>query len=111
MKLLKLLAISGILSLGSQLQAAKYSDYDFKQERMLLASDGIYAISSFDSQDVVSAYTHHGAFLWHRNFNSKILSWEIAGNSVFVFSKSRSGQSTYLTCLDRYDGRVIWERP
>ncbi len=95
---------------ASIVSAEQFGDYNFAQERMRLASDGIYIISSFEDSDKVTAYGYNGDFLWDTSFFAKITSWEIAGNSIFIFSKHRSGYKTYLTCLDRYSGRMIWQR-
>lgn len=89
----------------------KNFDYDFQQDRMLVANDGIYLVSSLESKDALSAYSHHGDKLWEIFFHAKIVSWQVVGNRVFVFSKSRSGPTTYINCLDRYTGRILWERP
>ncbi len=86
-------------------------DYNFQQERMLLSSDAIFVISSFDTLDYITAYSYYGVRLWYVLFYAKILSWEIANDHIFVFSKDRAGHSTYLTCLDRYTGELIWQKP
>ncbi len=95
----------------SALSAVVTKDYDFEQERMLIAEDGIYLVSSFDSKDRLTAYSHYGEFLWESSFFAKITSWQVVGNRIFVFSKDRDGYSTYLTCVDRYTGRMLWQRP
>ena len=86
-------------------------DFALEQERMLLASDGIYIISTFEDSDHASAYTYYGDLIWDTPFHAKIISWQVSGNNIIVFSKHRSGTKTYLTCLDRYSGRTIWQRP
>lgn len=96
-------------STASIVSAKQFSDYTFEKERMRLASDGIYVISSFEDSDRVTAYSYNGDFLWDTSFSAKIISWKIAGNSIFIFSKHRSGYKTYLTCLDRYSGQAIWK--
>ena len=95
----------------SSLSAKSFDDYDFSQERMMLAEDGIYMISTFDNCDKVTAYSHYGDFLWETEFFAKIISWEVFGSRVIVFSKHRNGYQTYLTCLDRYTGKKMWQRP
>lgn len=89
----------------------QFKDYGFEQEKMILTSDSIVAISSFESQDHVAAYSYHGLRLWDTTFHAKILSWQIVSDYVFIFSKHRDGYKTYITCLDRYTGSLIWERP
>lgn len=86
-------------------------DFEFEQERMRLTSEAVFVISCFDDQDHVTAYSHHGIRLWSAPFHAKILSWEIHADRIFVFSKDRSGYKTYLTCLDRYTGTLLWQRP
>lgn len=100
-----------LMAFGTMGFAQTQYDYDFQQDRMLLTSDGIYIISSFEETDGISAYAYNGNLAWEQRFRAKIVSWQIAQNYIFVFSKHRSGYKTYLTCLDRFSGRVIWERP
>ena len=95
----------------SMANAADLRDYDFQQERMLLAEDGIYLISSFEDSDQITAYSYFGELLWDTSFFAKITSWQVAGNSIFVFSKHRSGTKTYITCLNRHTGKILWQCP
>lgn len=111
MKYLFSLATALFLSLGSFCHAQNFRDYDFEQERMLLSENGIYILSSFENSDGISAYSYFGSRLWETTFHAKVTSWKLAGDYIFVFSKHRSGYKTYLTCLDRYTGAVLWERP
>jgi outer membrane protein assembly factor BamB len=99
------------LSLGSIGFAETFRDYDFEQERMMTTQDAIYNISSFEKTDAVTAYSYSGVLLWDKSFHAKITSWQIIGDYIIVFSKHRSGYKTYLTCMDRYTGSVLWERP
>lgn len=87
------------------------SDYNFQQDRMLVSSNAVFVISSFDTQDHITAYTHYGVRIWSAPFHAKIISWQMAGDFIFVFSKDRKGSSTYLTCLDRVSGELVWQRP
>ncbi|MCW8410176.1 hypothetical protein OQJ13_14445 [Legionella sp. PATHC035] len=91
--------------------AAPVEDYDFQQERMKLTPDSVIVISTFDSEDHVTAYTYAGVRLWNAPFHAKILSWQIAGDYVFIFSKDRKGTKTYITCLNRHTGALIWQKP
>lgn len=95
----------------TQASAASIEDYDFQQERMKLTPDSVMVISTFDSQDHVTAYTYAGVRLWNVPFHAKILSWQIAGDYVFIFSKDRNGTKTYITCLNRHTGSPIWQKP
>jgi hypothetical protein len=88
-----------------------YRDYGFEQERMVIQDSEIYLVSSFDDQDHVTAYNFFGQRLWNRPFFSKIMSWEVHGELIMVFSKDRKGKKTYLTCLNRSNGYILWERP
>lgn len=106
-----MLATALFLSLGSFCYGETFKDYSFEQERMMLAEDGIYIISSFEHSDGVTAYSFNGVRLWETTFHAKITSWRVVGDYVLVFSKHRSGYKTYLTCMDRYSGAVLWERP
>lgn len=98
-------------ALITQAFAGSIEDYDFQQERMKLTPDSVMVISTFDSEDHVTAYTYAGVRLWNAPFHAKILSWEIAGNYIFIFSKDRKGTKTYITCLDRHTGSLIWQKP
>lgn len=114
MKLIRIMLIGLLCScaLMNPAVAAKLdSDYNFQQERMQLTPDSVIAISSFDTEDHVTAYTYGGTFLWNAPFHAKILSWHIAGDYVFIFSKDRKGQKTYITCISRHNGALIWQKP
>ncbi len=91
--------------------AALFDDYYFQQERMKLMPDAIYIVSSFDSEDHLTAYNYYGARLWDDLFFAKILSWEVVDEAVIVFSKDPNGHRTYLTCIDRRSGQMLWQRP
>ncbi|MBN9228249.1 MULTISPECIES: hypothetical protein [Legionella] len=86
-------------------------DYEFQQERMKLTPDSVMVLSTFDSEDHVTAYTYAGVRLWNAPFHAKILSWQFAGDFVFVFSKDRKGTKTYITCLNRHTGSLVWQKP
>lgn len=86
-------------------------DYDFNQERMIVDRGEIFLISTFKEQDGVTVYNFNGQRLWEVRFSAKIMSWSVQPNIILVFSKDRRGHSTYLTCLERFTGRILWERP
>ncbi|KTD71214.1 hypothetical protein [Legionella tucsonensis] len=113
MKLFRMMLLGLLFStaLITQASAAPIEDYDFQQERMKLTSDSVMVISTFDSEDHVTAYTYAGVRLWNAPFHAKILSWQIAGDFVFIFSKDRKGTKTYITCLNRHTGTPIWQKP
>lgn len=86
-------------------------DYEFNQERMIVDHGEIFLISTFKTQDGVTVYNFNGQRLWEVKFHAKIMSWNVQPDIIFVFSKDRDGHSTYLTCLDRFTGRCLWQRP
>jgi hypothetical protein len=113
MKLFRILLLGFLFSTSLVTQASLLptEDYDFQQERMKLTIDSVIVISSFDNQDHVTAYTFSGVRLWNAPFHAKILSWQIAGDFVFIFSKDRKGTKTYITCINRHTGVAIWQKP
>jgi len=86
-------------------------DYDFNQERMIVDHGEIFLISSLNNEDGVTVYNFNGQRLWETRFHAKIISWDVEPDLVLIFSKDRYGYSTFITCLDRFTGRVLWERP
>jgi hypothetical protein len=86
-------------------------DYDFNQDRMIVDRGEIFLISSFDKQDGLTVYNFNGQRLWEARFHAKILSWDVQPDIILVFSKDRDGHATYLTCIDRFNGRCLWQRP
>lgn len=116
MKLLKKMLLTATVicsatALSADEPKSLYTDYGFEQERMLIDRGDIFIISSFDSEDHLTVYDFLGNRIWDDSFHAKITSWRVVDDLVFVFSKSRAGHKTYLTCLDRYTGRMIWQRP
>jgi hypothetical protein len=111
MKKMTFLIAALFLSFGSIGFADTFRDYEFQQERMMTTQDAIYNISSFEKSDAITAYSYAGDALWDRSFHAKITSWQIIGDYIIVFSKHRSGYKTYLTCMDRYNGSIFWEKP
>jgi|688.fasta_scaffold70349_6 hypothetical protein len=87
------------------------SDYDFDQGKMTVQNDRIYLISSFDNVDHISCYDFQGRRLWNVPFHAKITSWRALDNVILVFSKARSGENTFLTCLEAWTGAMLWQRP
>lgn len=106
--------VAAFLCCGASVFASSDSstvaDFAFDQEKMWVSDDTVYIISSFDTNDAITAYDHYGTRLWNANFHAKIVSWQIRGNYIFAFSKSRAANKTYLTCLSRFSGGIIWER-
>ncbi len=106
-----LLFCSASLTADVQKQANYAGDYGFEQERMIIDNGEIFLVSSFDSKDYITVYNIYGTRLWEATFHAKILSWEVAGDFVIVFSKDRGGSKTYLTCIERNTGSMLWQRP
>lgn len=116
MNLLKKLAlVAAVFCVTASVKADEpkglYTDYGFEQERMVIDRGEIFIVSSFDSEDHLTVYDFLGNRLWDTTFHAKITSWKVVEDLVIVFSKSRAGHKTYLTCLDRFTGRLIWQRP
>lgn len=106
------LVILGIF-LFSQAYAigASFSDRNFKQDRMIITNSSVIVLSPFEEQDHLTAYNDYGTLLWDVTVNSKVISWKIRDGLLFVFSKSRYLEKTYLTCVDPATGYIFWERP
>lgn len=88
-----------------------FYDYDFNQEKMTIQNDKIYLISTFENRDHLTCYDFHGRRLWNMPFNAKITSWRALDDIIFVFSKARNDESTYITCIDAWTGALLWQRP
>lgn len=111
MKWIQSAALTLFLSFASLATAQTLNDYSFQQERMFCGEDGIYIISNFEESDAVTAYSYSGTKLWNRSFYAMITSWQVVGNYIIVFSKHRGGYQTYLTCLNRFSGEIVWQKP
>lgn len=86
-------------------------EFKFNQDRMILSPIGIFVASTFDDQDHITAYTYKGELLWDLPFHAKIISWQLAGDKLIVFSKGRKGNRTYVTSIDKFSGNLYWQRP
>lgn len=114
MKLFRMLLLGLLCSFALSAQTAvsvPVDDYDFQQDRMQLTPESVMVLSTFDNQDHVTTYSYSGTRLWNVPFHAKILSWKFAGDYVFIFSKDRNGSKTYITCLNRHTGTLMWEKP
>lgn len=112
-RIFSLLIIAAAFFYFSPLSGSESSrfDYDFNQDRMLVDHGEIFLVSTFSNQDGVTVYNFNGQRLWEVRFTTKIMSWSVQREIILVFSKDRNGQATFLTCLDRFTGRRLWERP
>ncbi|MEI8366475.1 MAG: hypothetical protein WCF65_08685 [Parachlamydiaceae bacterium] len=70
----------------------------------------IHVVSSFEKMDYFSSFTMEGERSWERSFNSKILSWDVQGDGILIFSKDRSVETYYLTCFQKKTGEFVWEK-
>lgn len=117
MKTIRVLLICLFISIAGSATAIgiapppNFQDYEFNQDKMQLSPTGIYVLSSFENNDYITAYTYKGQLLWEAPFHAKVVSWKIAGDAIFVLSKSRNANKSYLTSLDKFSGLMLWQRP
>lgn len=104
-----LMLIASLFTVAA-VQASPYDDYNFSQDRMIIDGSDVFVLSTFDSSDHITKMNKFGDKIWEAKFGSKIISWRVTKYDVYVFSKDRKGNQTYLTKLDRYSGAPIWER-
>lgn len=106
-----ILSIS-LLTYGSAFAGSAYlSDRDFNQDRMITTSYSVMILSPFEDSDYIASYGDHGTLLWEISFNPKVMSWKMKDGLLYVFSKSRYLEKTYLHCIDPASGKILWERP
>lgn len=91
--------------------ASIFSDRNFDQDHMLTTNYSVMILSAFEDEDHISAYSDYGSLLWNVSVNPKIISWRMKDGLLYVFSKSRYLEKTYLHCIDPATGKIIWERP
>jgi outer membrane protein assembly factor BamB len=111
MKLLRSVLLSLCLLGASSASAAHFSDRDFDQDHMITTNYSILILSAFEDEDHITAYSDYGTLLWDVTVHPKIISWKMKDGLLYVFSKSRYLEKTYLTCIDPATGYIIWERP
>ncbi len=70
----------------------------------------IHIVSSFESVDYLTTFSHGGELVWEVPFQSQVVSWGLREGALFVFSKARDGQIYFLTDLDAETGQVLWEK-
>lgn len=93
------------------LNAFSLSDREFDQGKMLTSPYGILVLSACEATDVITAYDTQGKLLWNMLLSSKIISWQMKEGRLYVFSKDRYYEDTYLMCVHPATGSVQWERP
>ena len=91
--------------------AAQFSDRDFNQDRMITTNYSILVLSPCEEEDHITAYTDYGTLLWDVTVHPKVMSWKMKDGLLYIFSKSRYLEKTYLTCIDPATGYTLWERP
>ena len=91
--------------------ASVFSDRDFDQEHMITTNYSVMILSAFEDEDHISAYSDYGNLFWDVTINSKVISWKMKDGLLYVFSKSRYLEKTYLHCIDPATGKILWERP
>jgi hypothetical protein len=106
-----LFSLPFLLGVSLSARPSELDDYSFNQERMVVDHGEIFLISTFDNKDGITVYNFNGQRLWEVKFHAKIMSWSFEPDVIFIFSKDRKGGTTYLTCLSRTTGRMLWERP
>lgn len=91
--------------------ASPFSDRDFNQDRMITTNyNQIIILSPFDDSDHITAYSDYGSFQWDVSVSTKVISMKMKDGFLYIFSKSRYVEKTYLTCVDADTGIVLWER-
>ena len=83
---------------------------EIKAEQLTVNAEDIYVVSSFADRDFFTVYSHAGDVKWEAPLNAQIISWEIADEKLFIFSKARSGLAYFLICLNAADGKLEWEK-
>jgi outer membrane protein assembly factor BamB len=111
MKFLRSMLLSICLLGCGSATAGLFSDRNFDQEHMITTNYSVIILSAFEDDDHITAYSDYGSLLWDVTVNPKVISWKIKDGLLYVFSKSRFLEKTYLTCIDPATGYILWERP
>lgn len=111
MKFLYSALLSLFLLVFGSATAGLFSDRQFDQDHMITTNYSILILSAFEDEDHITAYSDYGTLQWDVTVRSKVISWKIKDGLLYVFSKSRYLEKTFLTCIDPATGYVIWERP
>lgn len=97
----------GLSLLGS---TVAYADA-INQDRMMTTSYNIIIVSTFTSEDHITAYSDYGTPLWDVTFRTQVVSWKLKDGYLYVLTQSRYKDGTYLSCIDPVTGSIVWERP
>lgn len=100
-----------ICLLCSSLVASEISNNNFHPDQLVVAPEVVYVVSSFEEIDYFTVFSHEGVGIWEIPFSSKIRSWKICDNSLFVFSEGRNKKVCFLSCFDAISGELKWEKP
>lgn len=111
MKYLRLALFSLCLLGCGQATGAVFSDRYFEQNHMITNRGSVMVLSAFEDEDHLTCYSSYGSLLWNVTVNPKVISWKLEDNLLYVFSKSRVLEKTYLHCIDPMTGKILWERP
>lgn len=80
------------------------------QESISVQENYVFAVSAFDTVDYFSTLTKEGEYLWEIPFNTQVQSFEVKDDQLFILSKTRSGLACFVTCVNKEDGKLIWEK-
>lgn len=111
MKFIRSTFVGLCLLVCGSISASIFSDRDFEQNHMITTNYSILILSPFDERDHITAYSDYGTLLWDVSINPKVISWKMKDGLLYVFSKSRYLEKTYLHCIDPSTGLILWERP
>lgn len=106
-----ILSLCFSLILTSPLLSFTLSERDFDQGRMLTSAYGIMVLSPCENSDTLTAYDSNGKVLWNIVLKSKVISWNLKDGRLYVFSKNRFYDDTYLHSINPITGYIVWERP
>lgn len=105
-------ALLSVCLLGCTNVMASFSDQSFEQNQMIITDDSnkILILSAFENEDIVTSYSYFGNQEWQFTLESKVISWNVKRNRLYIFSKSRDLEVTYLHSLNLENGTVDWVR-
>lgn len=108
MKYLRL-ALLSLCLIGSGTAAALDSPTPITDLNAILISDSnnIYTLTSTDNADIIHVHNQFGDFLWKYSYVFKVISWKHKNGVLYVFSKSRYIDKTFLDAFDS-SGNVKW---
>jgi len=95
-----------LVSLATLAQANNY-----QTDPLFLLQEKVAIVSSFEEGDYLTVYSSQGTPLWEVPFASKVLSWKIDGDNLYVFSKGRPNLIYFLSCFSTQKGELLWEKP